>query len=284
MGVSRSLDDPQSIRLGRIAMKRLLVTGAAGQLGRVMRKRLAPMAEILRLADLSPLDPAGPNEECVQCDLADASAVDAMVADCDGIVHLGGISVERPFEQILQGNIIGLYNLYEAARAHGQPRIIFASSNHTIGYYSQTERLGPDVPFRSDGLYGVSKCFGESLARMYFEKFGQETALVRIGSCTPEPQNHRMLSTWFSQDDFVSLIEAVFRAPVLGCPVVWGASANDAGWWDNSHLGWLGWKPKDNAETFRQHIAETTPQPDPKDAVARFQGGVFIDNPIFKAT
>lgn len=194
-------------------MKRLLVTGAAGQLGRVMRKRLASMAETIRLADLAPLDPAGPNEECMQCDLADADAVDAMVAGCDGIVHLGGISVEKPFEQILQGNIIGLYNLYEAARAHGQPRIVFASSNHTIGYYPQTDRLGPDVPFRPDGLYGVSKCFGENLARLYFEKFGQETALVRIGSCTPEPNNYRMLSTWFSHDDFVSLIEAAFRAP-----------------------------------------------------------------------
>lgn len=177
-------------------MKRLLVTGAAGQLGRVMRKRLAPMAEILRLADLSPLDPAGPNEECVQCDLADASAVDAMVADCDGIVHLGGISVERPFEQILHGNIIGLYNLYEAARAHGQPRIVFASSNHTIGYYSQTERLGPNVPFRPDGLYGVSNVSAKA-SPACISKNSAETALVRIGSCTPEPQNHRMLSTRF---------------------------------------------------------------------------------------
>ncbi|MND31392.1 hypothetical protein D3C80_219410 [compost metagenome] len=138
------------------------------------------------------------------------------------------------------------------------------------------------MPVRPDGLYGVSKCFGESLARMYFEKFGQETALVRIGSCTPEPTNYRMLSTWFSYDDFVSLIEAVFRAPVLGCPVVWGASANDAGWWDNSHLGYLGWKPKDNAETFRQHISATTPKPAPEDALVRFQGGVFVDNPIFR--
>ncbi|QTK81105.1 NAD(P)-dependent oxidoreductase [Agrobacterium tumefaciens] len=263
-------------------MKRLLITGGAGQLGRVMRKRLAPMAETLRIADIAPLDPPGPREECLQCDLADANAVNAMVAGCDGIVHLGGISVERPFDQILQGNIIGLYNLYEAARAHGAPRVVFASSNHTIGYYPQTERLGPDVPFRPDGLYGVSKCFGENLARMYFEKFGQETALVRIGSCTPQPENIRMLSTWFSQDDFVSLIEAVFRAPVLGCPVIWGASANDADWWDNSHLGFLGWKPKDNAENFRHHIMETTPKPDPTDSLVRFQGGVFVDNPILK--
>ena len=114
-------------------MKRLLITGAAGQLGRVMRARLAPLADTIRLADLTPLDAPGLNEECVTCDLADAAAVHDMVAGCDGIVHLGGVSVERPFDQILGGNILGLYNLYEAARAHGQPRIIFASSNHTIG-------------------------------------------------------------------------------------------------------------------------------------------------------
>ena len=263
-------------------MKRLLITGAAGQLGRVMRERLAPLADTIRLADLAPLGTPGLNEECVSCDLADAAAVHDMVAGCDGIVHLGGISVERPFDQILNGNILGMYNLYEAARAHGQPRIIFASSNHTIGYYPQTERLGPTAPYRPDGLYGVSKCFGESLARMYFEKFGQETALVRIGSCTPEPTNYRMLSSWFSHDDFTSLIEAVFRAPVLGCPVVWGASANDASWWDNSHLGWLGWKPRDNAETYRNAIAANNPKPDPKDPMVRFQGGAFVDNPIFK--
>ncbi len=176
-------------------MRRLLITGAAGQLGRVMRKRLAPLADTIRLADLARLDPPERDEECMSCDLSDAAAVHEMVAGCDGIVHLGGVSVERPFDQILGGNIVGLYNLYEAARAHGQPRIVFASSNHTIGYYPQTERLGPDAPYRPDGLYGVSKCFGEALARLYFDKFGQETALVRIGSCTPEPTNYRMLST-----------------------------------------------------------------------------------------
>lgn len=263
-------------------MERLLITGAAGQLGRVMRKKLAPMAKVIRLSDRSQLDPPGENEECVQCDLADAGAVHDLVAGCDAILHLGGISVERPFSEILDGNILGLYNLYEAARANDKPRILFASTNHTIGYYPQNERLGPNAPYRPDGLYGVSKCFGEALARMYFEKAGQETALVRIGSCLPEPINYRMLSTWLSHDDFASLIEAVFRVPVLGCPVVWGASANDAGWWDNSHIGWLGWRPKDNAEVFRDKIAASSPKPDPSDSLVRYQGGAFVDDPIFE--
>ncbi len=262
-------------------MKRLLITGAAGALGRVMRERLAPMATILRLSDLAPIGAARKNEEIVQCDLADAKAVHALVEDCDGIVHLGGVSVERKFSQIVAGNIVGLYNLYEAARAHRMPRIVFASSNHTIGFYPQTERLSVDHPYRPDGLYGVSKCFGESLAQMYHEKFGQETALVRIGSCVAEPVNHRMLSTWFSYDDFVSLIEAVFRAPKLGCPVIWGASNNDAGWWDNSAAGFLGWKPKDNAEIFRSKIEAACERPGPDDPAARWQGGLFTQDPIF---
>ena len=263
-------------------MERLLITGAAGQLGRVMRTKLAGLADRVRLADRAGLGTPADHEELVQCDLADAQAVNAMVAGCDGIVHLGGASTEGPFEGIVRGNIFGLYNLFEAARANGRPRIVFASSNHTIGCYPQAERLGPDVPLRPDGLYGVSKCFGEALARMYFEKFGQETALVRIGSCTPEPTNHRMLSTWLSHEDFASLIEAVFRVPVLGCPVIWGASANDAGWWDNTHLGWLGWKPRDNAEHFRAGVAEAVPQPGSDKSIARFQGGAYVDNPIFK--
>lgn len=262
-------------------MKRLLITGAAGQLGRVMRKRLAPLADIIRIADIAALEEAGPNEEVVICDLADRDAMFKMVEGCDAIVHLGGVSVERPFEEILGGNIIGLYNLYEAARANDHPRIIFASSNHTIGFYPQTQRLTADMPYRPDGLYGVSKCYGESLARMYFEKFGQETALVRIGSCMPEPSNYRMLSSWMSHEDFARMIEAVFRAPILGCPVIWGASANDSNWWDNSHISWLGWKPQDNAETFREKIAATTPKPDPRDSIVRYQGGAFIDNPIY---
>lgn len=263
-------------------MNRLLITGAAGGLGRMLRPRLAGLARTLRLSDIAPLGEAGPNEELVTCDLADAAAVDALVADCDGIVHLGGISVEAPFAPILAANIVGPFNLFEAARAHGRPRILFASSNHTIGYYPQTQRLTADMPVRPDSLYGVSKVYGEALARLYFEKFGQETALVRIGSCTREPETHRMLSSWLSHDDFVSLIEAVFRAPRLGCPIIWGASNNDAGWWDNSAVRWLGWKPRDNAETFRHTLDARLPRPDAGDPAAIYQGGVFTGYPILR--
>jgi len=262
-------------------LKRLLITGAAGGLGRAMRGRLKGLAQTLRLSDIADLGTPDPHEELMACDLADAAAVHALVEGCDGIVHLGGVSVEDTFSKILGANILGLYNLYEAARAHGQPRILFASSNHTVGFYRQDQALDASAPLRPDGLYGVSKCFGEALARMYFEKFGQETALVRIGSCMDKPKNHRMLSTWISYDDFRSLIECVFRAPLLGCPVIWGVSDNDSRWWDNTSAGFLGWRPRDNAERFRAELDAAMPRPAPDEPLALYQGGAFVADPIF---
>ncbi|MCK5933402.1 MAG: NAD(P)-dependent oxidoreductase [Fulvimarina manganoxydans] len=261
-------------------LDRLLITGAAGGLGQMAREKLRPLAKTLRLSDIADMEPAGQGEEVVPCDLADAAAVRDLVAGCDGIVHFGGVSVEKPFGPILEANIIGVYNLYEAARAAGQPRIVFASSNHTIGYYTQDTYLTNDVPLRPDGLYGVSKCFGEAMASMYHDKFGQETAIVRIGSCFPEPKNHRMLSTWLSAGDFVSLINSIFAVPRLGCPIIWGVSDNDTKWWDNSAVAYLGWRPTDNSEVYRAKIdaAMAPPERDAPDAV--YQGGLFTAEPI----
>ncbi|MGU3576576.1 NAD-dependent epimerase/dehydratase family protein [Brucellaceae bacterium C25G] len=263
-------------------MKRLLITGAAGELGRVARARLAGYADILRLTDVADLGEAKPHEELVICDLGDEEAVLRLVEGCDAILHLGGVSLEAPFGKILNANIVGMYNLYEAARAHGHPRIFYASSNHTIGFYRQDEYIDAQAPMRPDGIYGVSKCFGEAIATLYHDKFGQETAIVRIGSCFAEPKNHRMLSTWLSYDDFVSLVECVFRTPMLGCPVIWGVSDNDAAWWDNSKAGFLGWRPKDNAERFRNELEKTVERPAPDSPLAIYQGGPFTQNPIHK--
>ncbi|MFD2237630.1 NAD-dependent epimerase/dehydratase family protein [Aureimonas populi] len=261
-------------------MRRILITGAAGGLGRVLRTRLRAEGLLLRLSDVAEIGEPVPGEEIVRCDLADAKAVDRLVDGCDAIIHLGGISLEDRFSRILDANILGLFNLYEAARAHGHPRIFFASSNHTIGFYRQDERLDAGMPMRPDGLYGVSKCFGEALARMYFDKFGQETAIVRIGSCFERPRNHRMLSSWLSYDDLTSLVTCVLRAPLLGCPVIWGVSDNDRSWWDNSAIAYLGWRPKDNAEAFRDEIERMEERPAPDTPLAIWQGGPFTQDPI----
>lgn len=263
-------------------LKRLLITGAAGGLGSVIRHQLSSVAENLRLSDISEIEKANDNEEIVICDLADEAAVADLVEGCDGILHLGGVSLEGPFENIMESNIKGVYNLYEAARKHGMPRIIFASSNHTVGFYPQSQKIDADAPTRPDSLYGVSKVFGEGMANMYHDKFGQETAIIRIGSCFPEPTNHRMLSTWMSYKDFSVLIARVFDVQVLGCPIIYGISNNNQTFWDNSSISYLGWKPEDNSEVFREKVDANAKFPDPDSFEAKVQGGFFADEPIYK--
>ncbi|MGA0569191.1 NAD-dependent epimerase/dehydratase family protein [Variovorax sp. VNK109] len=255
-------------------MNRLLLTGAAGGLGKVLRERLAPMARTLRVSDIADMQPAQGHEELVVCDLADKAAVDRLVEGCDAIVHLGGISVERPFEQILEANIKGIFHLYEGARRHGVKRVVFASSNHVIGFYKQTERIDDSAKRRPDGYYGLSKSFGEDVAQFYFDRWGIETVSIRIGSSFPEPVNRRMMSTWLSYRDLTTLVEKSLFTPHVGHTVVYGASANRDVWWDNSGAAHLGFVPQDTSEVFRDKV-EAQPPVAPTDPNAIYQGGAF---------
>jgi uronate dehydrogenase len=254
----------------------LLLTGAAGGLGLALRERLKANCDVLRLSDKVAFGDAGPREEVVLADLADAAAVHAMVQGVGAIVHLGGVSTEAPFEPILQANIVGVYNLYEAARKHGVRRIIFASSNHVTGYYRQGETINASHPPRPDGLYGVSKAFGEDLSRFYFDRYGIETACVRIGSSFPEPRDRRMLATWLSYDDLHRLITACLTTPVLGHSIIFGMSDNAVTWWDNSQARHVGFTPQDSSDVFREAVYARTPQPDLDDPVVQYQGGGFV--------
>lgn len=256
-------------------MKRVLITGAAGNLGKAMRVALANWATELRLSDIAPVTDLLPNEEFVQCDLGDADAVMSLVQGCDGIVHFGGVSTENTFDNILNGNIKGAYNLYETARKHGVKRIFFASSNHVIGFHDRETLLDAKCEMRPDSVYGLSKGFGELLAQYYYDKFGIESALVRIGSCFPKPLNRRMLSTWLSEGDLADLIKKVYAADRLGCTVVYGVSNNPSTWWDNRHAKFLGWTPKDSSAVFENEAYLQEEKADPNDPAVRFQGGPF---------
>ena len=256
--------------------EKLLMTGAAGGLGKAMRERLKANCTTLRLSDMADLGAVGEHEEHVLADLADARAVDAMVQGVDAIVHFGGVSVEAAFGPILQANILGAYNLYEAARKHGVKRVVFASSNHVTGFYRQSETIDADHPARPDGLYGVSKAFGEDLSRFYFDRYGIETACVRIGSSFPEPKDRRMLATWLSFDDLHRLITACLTTPVLGHSIIFGMSDNAVTWWDNSRARHIGYVPKDSSDIFREAVYARTPAPDLSDPAVQFQGGGFV--------
>ncbi|WP_219209837.1 NAD-dependent epimerase/dehydratase family protein [Variovorax boronicumulans] len=254
---------------------RLLLTGAAGGLGKVLRESLKPSAAVLRLSDIAGMAPAsGENEEVVHCDLADKAAVDALVQGCDAIAHFGGVSVERPFEEVLEANIKGTFHLYEAARRHGVKRVVFASSNHVIGFYKQSEHIDAHATRRPDGYYGLSKSFGEDLAQFYFDRWGIETVSIRIGSSFPEPLNRRMMSTWLSYRDLTTLIEKALFTPGVKHTVVYGMSANRDVWWDNAAAAHLGFVPQDGSEVFRATV-EAQPPVAPNDPNAIYQGGAF---------
>jgi uronate dehydrogenase len=219
---------------------------------------------------------AGEQEEVFLADLADASAVMAMMQDVDAVVHLGGVSTEAAFEPILQGNILGVFNLYEAARKQGVKRIVFASSNHVTGFYKQSETINASHPPRPDSLYGVSKAFGEDLSRFYFDRYGIETACVRIGSSFPEPKDRRMLATWLSFDDLHRLITACLNTPVLGHSIIFGMSNNAVTWWDNSQANHIGYKAQDSSDVFKDAVYARTQAPDVTSPVAQYQGGGFV--------
>lgn len=256
-------------------LNKLLLTGAAGGVGRALRPLLPQFARSVVLSDITEVGELAPHETFLRGELGDRASVDALFDRIDGVIHLGGISVEKPFDMILNGNIVGAYNLFEAARHHGRPRIVFASSNHVIGYYRRDERIDSSVPPRPDSLYGVSKAFGESLASMYFDKFGQECLSVRIGSCFPKPKDPRMLATWLAVEDLADLCVRAFEAPRLGHTIVYGASDNDETWWDNSKAAFLGWRPKHSSSQWRAETLANAPARDPGDPAVIFQGGGF---------
>ena len=263
-------------KIAPLSLGRVLLTGAAGGLGRELRPRLRARSTLLRVSDVAAMGPAVAGEEVVECALENRAAVHALLAGIDAVVHLGGISTEQPFDAILQANIVGAYNLYEAARQHGVRRIVFASSNHVTGFYRQDEVVDATMPVRPDGYYGLSKAFGENLSRFYFDRYGIETVCLRIGSSFPEPKDRRMLATWLSYDDLERLVVASLTAPVAGHSIVYGMSDNATTWWDNTPARHIGFRPLDSSEPFRAAKEAAQPTLDHGDPAVIYQGGAFV--------
>lgn len=259
-----------------IRFRRLLLTGAAGNLGREMRRRLKACCDTLVVSDCIPLDAAGDGEETVVVALEDAAAVTALLKDVDAVVHLGAVSVERPWDEILPANISGTYNLYEAVRRNGVKRVLFASSNHVTGFYRQDQVIDSRDPVRPDGLYGLSKAFGENLAQLYWDRYGIETVSIRIGSALAEPKDRRMLATWMSLDDTERLLVAALTAPVVGHSIIYGMSDNATTWWDNNFARHIGYRPRDSSEVFRAAVEARQPVLDASDPAVVYQGGAFV--------
>ena len=255
--------------------KRLLVTGAGGNLGRLLRTEIAGLTETLRLSARHDLSPLLAYEEQAVCDLADAEAVLEMTRDVDMIVHMGGVGLESTFADILQSNYLGFYNLYEGARKNGVHRVVWGSSNHAIGFYPRTQRIDAAVPVRPDSNYGVSKVYGEGLAQYYWDKFRVETVSIRIGSCYAAPQDRRQLTTWLSFPDFLHLVERSLLAERVEHTIIYGVSDNGCQLWDNRLAGHLGYRPRDNAEAHRAAVEARHLPIDRDDLMIAVHGGSF---------
>jgi uronate dehydrogenase len=253
---------------------KIALSGAGGQLGTVLRKTLLERGYDLRSAGGSrPLTPIVENEDIMHGDLRDPAVVDRLLDGVDVLIHMAGTSVERPLPEIIENNLRGLVEVYEGARRKKVRRILFASSNHAIGMYPVDEKLAVDCEFRPDGFYGLSKMWGEGIARMYWDKHGIETVCVRIGSCIEKPTEFRHLSTWLSHDDLMRIVEQTIDAPKVGHIVVWGVSGNTRSYWNNDGAARLGYVPQQNAEDFADEILQ---KPNPLDAIGqRYQGGSF---------
>ncbi len=261
-------------------MKKLVLTGAAGRLGSYLREPLSAMCDTLVTTDLA--DDIGalyPGETYVQADLADKDAIIALTKDADMIVHFGAIGDEAPFEAILGPNIIGAYNIWEAAHLNGVRRVVYASSIHAVGMYPKTERIGTDVPHRPDTFYGLAKCFSEDLARMYWDKRGIEAVCMRILSCA-NVTNARAVGSWLSYPDLIQMVQRAIDTPITGFAVVYGVSDNDRATVDNSNARFLGYRPQDNAEQFAKTIFAEAPPHDPSDPGQMCQGGPFASIPL----
>lgn len=262
------------------APRTVLLTGAAGGLGTLMRGLLPAYGYDLRLLDVRPVDG---EPDARKADLADRDALRDAVRGTDAVLHLAGISLESTFDKILKANIEGTYHLYEAAREEGVQRIVFASSNHAVGFTPRPQGDDPlipvDTPRRPDTFYGLSKSFGEDLAQFYWDKHGIETVSVRIGSCFPEPTSVRMLSVWMSPEDGARLFHAALTAEDVRHTVVYGSSANTRLWWDLSSARALGYDPRDDSEQYAPKLLAEQGGLDPANPDHAHLGGHFCTNP-----
>lgn len=254
----------------------VVMTGAAGRVGGMLRERLARPGRLLRLLDIAPLQ-AGPGEEVIQASVTDEAAMAAALARADAVIHLAGIPGEAPWEQVARVNIHGTYVVFEAARRAGVRRVVYASSNHAVGFTPRAAFPAPDYAFPApDTYYGVSKVTGEALASLYHSRYGMDAICLRILTCAPRPTYGRALSTWLSPDDCGRLFEACLTVPEPGFRVVYGVSANTRGGWASlDEARAIGYEPQDDAEEYAAEVIAAEGEPDPASPLLAHLGGEF---------
>lgn len=255
-------------------MQHIAVTGGAGVVGRALRKEVSPAFSKVTVIDLADPGPLSDNEIWIEADICDLGAVSAALSGVEGLVHMAGLKQEDSLEAILRVNVLGTSNVYEAALNAGVRRVVYGSSNHATGFYPQGTLVSPDMPMRPDTRYGLSKCWGELVAGLYYDKHGIETLSIRIGNAAPLPADLRALSMWVSSRDLGQLVTLGLTHPSIGVQTVYGVSESSRPWWDNSAATALGYKPLDAIDDFVAPASFDCAVP--QDPIVReFQGGKF---------
>jgi uronate dehydrogenase len=254
-------------------MKTVLITGAAGDVGTHLRRELAGKYR-LRVSDLRDLKEKFKGQQFMRADIAMFADALRITRGVDAVIHLGGYSVEGPWAGILSANIVGCYNVFEAARRNGVKRIVFPTSNHAMGFYRRDQTIDHRVYPKPDSRYGVSKVFGEALGSLYADKYGMEVLCMRIGNVNPAPIDKRRLAIWFSPRDLAQLVTIGIEHPGIRFEIVYGVSGNKRSWYDNSNAARLGYRPMDDSEA---HAQEVLAREKPGNPVAeQYQGGTFV--------
>ena len=253
-------------------MKTVLITGATGDVGTHLSRELTGKYK-LQLSDKRPLKPPK-GQTFVKADVSKMADALRITKGVDAIVHLGGYSVEGPWPAILQANIMGCYNVFEAARRNGVKRILFPTSNHAVGFYRRDQTIDHRVYIKPDSRYGVSKVFGEALGSLYADKYGMEIFMMRLGNVNPVPIDKRRLSIWLSPRDLAQLVSIGIDHPDIKFEIVYGISRNRRAWYDNSNAFRLGYRPEDDSEI---HATAVLAREKPSDDVIAetHQGGSF---------
>lgn len=234
-----------------------VLTGAAGRVAAPLRPALREQFDAIRLFDREPIAQCEPGEVAIRGALEDLDAVESALTGAEIVLHLGGKADEAAFSEILSANFVGTYHVLEAARRCGVRRVVYASSHHVTGFYPPGQMVGIETPPRPDGYYAVSKAFGETLGRLYHDKWGLEVVCLRIGVCRAAPESSDQLWTWLSPADSVRLVLAAATCLLAdGYQIVYGVSNNSRSFWSREGAAAIGFTPRDSADSSFGSIGE----------------------------
>lgn len=236
----------------------IVLTGAAGEIGRMLRTALARAGRVIRLVDVQELTPAeaGENVEIHQGSITDGAFMENVCRGADAVIHMASLLDNHTWENYLEVNINGTRTVLEAARIAGIGRVVLASSHHAVGFHPKYDGASaPDYMYpRPDSFYGVTKVAGEALGSLYHDRYGMDVICLRIASYQPVPSDKRQLGHWLSPTDCVGLIEAALSAANPGYKIVWGVSDNTRRWMSLNEAESMGYKSVDNAEDYAEEV------------------------------